>query len=125
MKPILILPLLLLTACAGGRYVGPSLGVSVGYNGIAVGVTLYGNNAVAQATATPSPSPTPAAKIGLTTKTRRHEGEENSCNGKGVASCRIETVSASANEQKKPARQRAAQFFNPSCLRVFVVNPLS
>ena len=35
-----------LAACANGKYVGPSIGASVGFNGMSVGVTLYGENPV-------------------------------------------------------------------------------
>ena len=45
----LTLPFCLLTGCAGGRYIGPSIGISGGYEGATVGVTLYGENPVSLA----------------------------------------------------------------------------
>ncbi len=37
-----------LAGCQAGRYIGPSLGISCGYEGAAIGVTLYGENPVTQ-----------------------------------------------------------------------------
>ena len=39
-----------LSGCQNGRYVGPSIGLSGGYQGVTVGVTLYGENPVTSGT---------------------------------------------------------------------------
>lgn len=43
MKTLLLIPLLL-TSCAQGRYIGPSIGLKTGFMGAEVGFTIYGDN---------------------------------------------------------------------------------
>lgn len=45
-----------LGGCAGGQYLGPSIGMQLGYDGATLGVTIYGGNPPAK----PSPTPAPA-----------------------------------------------------------------
>ena len=49
---ILILAAVALSACQNGQYVGPSIGISGGFNGATIGVTLYGKNPVTEQSAT-------------------------------------------------------------------------
>ena len=43
---LLFATLLGLSGCANGQYVGPSVGISAGYDGISIGFTVYGQNPV-------------------------------------------------------------------------------
>lgn len=58
------------TKDAGGHYVyvGPSVGANVGYNGVSVGIALYGPNPsaanVSVVSNQPTPAPVPTAKDG-------------------------------------------------------------
>ena len=49
---LIILAAASLSACQNGQYVGPSIGISGGFNGATIGVTLYGKNPITEQAAT-------------------------------------------------------------------------
>jgi hypothetical protein len=60
---LVLVAIALIVSCSNGQYVGPSVGANIGYNGVSVGVALYGPNpSAANVSVVKEASPTPATK---------------------------------------------------------------
>lgn len=46
-----------LTGCSNGQYTGPRFNLQAGYDGVSMGITVFGTNSPLKPSSSPSPSP--------------------------------------------------------------------